>query len=46
MDKKRYQELVNKYTPKENRLYNGLIAFFVGVLLGVLLEKWNLFNNL
>ncbi len=28
--------LVNKYTPKENRLANGLIAFLVGGLMGVL----------
>ncbi len=36
MDKNKYKILVDKYTPKENRLYNGLIAFFVGGLMGVL----------
>ncbi len=36
MDKNKYKMLVNKYTPKENRLYNGLIAFIVGGLMGVL----------
>lgn len=35
MDKKKYKDLVNKYTPKENRLYNGLVAFFIGGLVGV-----------
>ncbi len=36
MDKKKYKMLVSKYTPKENRLTNGLIAFLVGGLMGVL----------
>lgn len=36
MDKNKYKDLVAKYTPKENRLYNGLIAFFIGGLMGVL----------
>ncbi len=36
MDKNKYKMLVNKYTPKENRLYNSLIAFIVGGLMGVL----------
>lgn len=36
MDKNKYKDLVNKYTPKENRLYNGLIAFIIGGLMGVL----------
>lgn len=29
MDKNKYKVLVAKYTPKENRLYNGLIAFLL-----------------
>lgn len=36
MDKNKYKSLVDKYTPKENRFYNGLIAFIVGGLMGVL----------
>ena len=35
MDKDKYKNLVDKYTPKENRLYNALIAFIVGGLVGV-----------
>ena len=36
MDKSKYNSLVKKYTPKENRLINGLVAFVVGGLIGVL----------
>lgn len=36
MEKKKYQSIVNKYTPKENRLFNGLVAFIVGGLMGLL----------
>ncbi len=36
MEKNKYKSLVDKYTPKENRLYNSLIAFIVGGLIGVL----------
>lgn len=36
MEKNRYKELVNKHTPKENRLYNGMVAFITGGLMGVL----------
>ncbi len=35
MDKK-YKNLVSKYTPKENVLYNALIAFIVGGFMGML----------
>ena len=38
MEKRKYQSIVNKYTPRENRLYNGLVAFVVGGLMGVLGE--------
>lgn len=38
MDKKKYKILVDKYTPKENRLYNAMIAFIVGGLMGMLGE--------
>lgn len=36
MKNEEYQKLVKKYTPKENRLLNGLIAFIVGGLIGML----------
>lgn len=38
MDKKRYQEIVDKNTPKENYLKNALISFLVGGTLGALSE--------
>ena len=36
MEKNRYKDLVKKHTPKENRLYNGMIAFLVGGVMGVI----------
>ncbi len=33
---KDYEEIVSKYTPKENRLINGFIAFVSGGLLGII----------
>lgn len=36
MDKNKYKDLVAKYTPKENRLYNALIAFIIGGMMGVI----------
>ena len=36
MEKNKYKKIVNKYTPKEERLKNGLIAFIVGGFMGVL----------
>lgn len=36
MGKKEYQDIVNKYTPKEPRLKNALIAFVTGGLMGML----------
>ena len=38
MEKKKYQGIVKKYTPKENRIYNGLVSFVVGGFMGVLGE--------
>lgn len=38
MDKNRYKEIVDKNTPKENRLRNGIVAFIVGGSLGVFSE--------
>lgn len=36
MEKKKYQDLVNKHTPKENRLRNGVVAFVIGGIIGVI----------
>ena len=36
MEKNKYKKLVAKHTPKENILCNGLVAFVVGGLMGVL----------
>lgn len=36
MDKIKYKTLVDKYTPKENRLLNALLAFIVGGLIGIM----------
>ena len=36
MDKSKYKDLVAKYTPTENRLYNSIVAFIVGGLVGIL----------
>jgi len=38
MDKNRYKDIVNKNTPKEDRLKNGIVAFVVGGSLGALSE--------
>ena len=38
MEKNKYNEIVNRHTPKENVLYNTLIAFITGGLMGVLGE--------
>lgn len=36
MEKAKYNELVKKHKPKEERLYNGFKAFLVGGLMGVI----------
>ena len=36
MEKNKYKELYKKHIPKENRLLNGLIAFIVGGIMGML----------
>ena len=36
MEKDKYKELVNKYTPKENILYNSIIAFLTGGIMGII----------
>lgn len=34
MEKKEYQELTEKYSPKDNKLKNAIIAFIIGGLVG------------
>lgn len=50
MEKRKYQSIVKKYTPKENRLYNALVAFVIGGLMGVLgealIELYSYFLNI
>jgi len=36
MEKNKYKNLVDKYTPKENRLVNCIIVFVIGGLMGML----------
>ena len=36
MEKREYQKLTEKYSPKENKLKNALIAFFIGGLVGII----------
>ena len=36
MEKGRYSNLVKKYTPKENRLFNAFVAFVSGGMMGVI----------
>lgn len=36
MEKTKYKKIVDKYTPKEPRLRNAIIAFLIGGLMGVL----------
>ena len=36
MEKNKYQNLVDKHTPKENRLLNCFVSFFIGGLMGFL----------
>lgn len=38
MEKNKYNGIVQKYKPKENRLYNGMIAFLIGGIMGVIGE--------
>ena len=34
MDK--YKEIVNKYTPKEDIIYNAIVAFITGGVMGII----------
>lgn len=36
MEKKKYQDIVKKYTPQEDRTYHGIVAFVIGGAMGVL----------
>lgn len=36
MEKYKYKDIVNSYTPKENILLNALVAFFIGGIMGVI----------
>ena len=50
MNKKEYQKMIDKMTPKENRLLNMFIAFFVGGLIGIIgtfiyLQMENFYNQ-
>lgn len=36
MEKNKYKILVDKHTPKENVLYNTLVAFFIGGIMGMI----------
>lgn len=36
MEKNKYQQIIDKNTPKEKRLKNGIITFLVGGLMGVI----------
>ena len=36
MDTKKYQEIVDRHEVKENRLKNGIVAFIIGGLMGMI----------
>ena len=47
MEKRKYKEIVDKNTPKEDRLYNSLIAFMLGGIMGILGQGLvDLYSNL
>lgn len=50
MEKNKYKDLVNRHTPKENRLYNGMLAFIIGGIVGVigqfLVELYSYYLNI
>lgn len=50
MEKRKYQSIVKRYTPRENVVYNGLVAFIVGGLMGILgellIEFYSYFLNI
>ncbi len=36
MEKNKYKDLINKHTPKEDILYNAIIAFIIGGIMGTI----------
>ena len=50
MEKREYKEIVDKYTSKEKRLRNAVVAFLIGGLMGVignfLVEAYSYYFNL
>ena len=50
MEKKEYKKIVDRYTPKESRMRNAMIAFviggFMGVLGNLLIDIYSYFFNL
>lgn len=47
MEKEKYKRIVDKHTPKENRLTNSLICFFIGGTMGVIGQGLiDLYSNL
>lgn len=50
MENKKYQELTKKYKPTENRISNGLKAFIIGGIMGIigefLLEVYSYYLNI
>lgn len=50
MEKQKYKELTQKYSPKENKLKNMIIAFLIGGLIGligqILITFYSSFNNI
>ncbi len=50
MEKREYKEIVDKYTPKEKRIRNAVVAFLIGGLMGVignfLVEAYSYYFNL
>lgn len=50
MEKGKYKDLVKRHTPKENKLYNSMIAFLIGGSIGVigqyLIELYSYYLNI
>ena len=50
MEKEKYKNLIKKYIPKENKMRNMLVAFFIGGLIGligqILITFYSSFQNI
>ena len=50
MEEKKYKNLVSKHTPRENIIFNALIAFLIGGLMGILgqalIDAYSYFFNI